>query len=798
MKKDTKIKSAALLLFLLLVLLHLYPLSLNPADSVHDLGDPLLNTWIISWVQTHLFKNPLNLFDANIFYPLPNTLSYSEHLLPQAIFSLPIAFLFKNPILTYGFLFFFSYLLSAYAMFLLVRHLTKNDTAGIIGGIIFAFNTYQLNHTPQLQLLSSGLIPLSLLYLHKFFEDKKLKNSILFSLFFTLQALACVYYGLFFISILLIIIPIMLIIHYEEIRISSLVKLGIPMLFSVALLFLFSLPYLSLFKYFGFERGLAKGADIVNYLAPSPQNVFLGKKLASLGGPECFLFPGIAALFLAAFYICQKRKLFKNFPRIIRIVMLTIILIALIFTAASLISGGFTLNLGFVHISSHNLAKPASVVLGGLILYVLLSFIFLIFKKKRNNQTEGKNLFLYLFLSFWALLLSFGPVISFLGHTSGAFPPPFKWFYTYIPGFKGIRVPSRYAVFVILCVAVFAGYGVKYLLRKIKKKELKVLLICGLIIFINAEYLTIPQKIRFVPIKDSIPSPYKWLIEKDEDFAIIELPFIKPIGKESLYMYFSLFHKKKLVNGYSGFLPPSIDYIRRRFDGFPSWSSIDILKSLGVKYIVLHPDLWNEEIAFRKMNRLEIFQSDLKLVKEFNYDLQKRSDILKSFGRDYIYEVVVKEEEKKEVRSEFYKEISPSEWETKASANEHLLPFLKDKNLETRWNSEGPKKKGDFILVEFKEPKEITQVSLHLGRFQSDFALDFILEASLDGKNWQRIKDKYSPGEFTKDMIYSPFNPIQNLYLDKQNLLYLKIIHLGEDKTFWWSVAELKIYENQN
>ena len=34
-----------------------------------DIGDPLLSTWRLSWVAHQLPRDPLHLFDANIFYP---------------------------------------------------------------------------------------------------------------------------------------------------------------------------------------------------------------------------------------------------------------------------------------------------------------------------------------------------------------------------------------------------------------------------------------------------------------------------------------------------------------------------------------------------------------------------------------------------------------------------------------------------------------------------------------------------------------------------------------------------------
>ncbi|MEE8377665.1 MAG: hypothetical protein V3R45_04790, partial [Candidatus Aminicenantaceae bacterium] len=189
MKSETKIQAAALLVFFLLALLQLYPLSLHPANSVHDTGDPLLNTWILSWIQSSVLSGPSKMFNGNVFFPSENTISFSEHLFPQAVLSLPLTLFIKNPILIYNILFIGSLIFCAYAMFLLVRYLSDNSSAGIVAGIIFAFSTYHINHTPQLQLLSSGLFVLSFYYLHRFFREKKLKFSVLFSVFFTLQAL---------------------------------------------------------------------------------------------------------------------------------------------------------------------------------------------------------------------------------------------------------------------------------------------------------------------------------------------------------------------------------------------------------------------------------------------------------------------------------------------------------------------------------------------------------------------------------------------------------------------------------
>ena len=57
----------AFLFFLTLVMT--YPLSSHPATSARETGDTFLNAWIMAWGAHSLFRDPLNLFNANIFYP---------------------------------------------------------------------------------------------------------------------------------------------------------------------------------------------------------------------------------------------------------------------------------------------------------------------------------------------------------------------------------------------------------------------------------------------------------------------------------------------------------------------------------------------------------------------------------------------------------------------------------------------------------------------------------------------------------------------------------------------------------
>ena len=129
-----------LLLYTLLALVVTHPLWLHSADAVPgDIGDPLLNTWIIAWDAHATLTNPLQLFDANIFFPLPNTLAYSEHLLSTAALILPLGLVSGQPVLGYNLSLLFSFPLAGLGMYLLVLHWTHRHGAAFLAGLAYAF-----------------------------------------------------------------------------------------------------------------------------------------------------------------------------------------------------------------------------------------------------------------------------------------------------------------------------------------------------------------------------------------------------------------------------------------------------------------------------------------------------------------------------------------------------------------------------------------------------------------------------------------------------------------------------------
>src|SRR6266545_2060197 len=173
----------AVVAYTVIAIVMTWPLAKGLArDVAWDLGDSVLNMWILSWdceqfrgiLQGH-YSHLRHFFDANIFHPAPLTLAYSEHLVPQALQIFPIYALTRNPILCYNLLFLSTFVLSGLGMFLFARELTGSIAAAFIGGLLFAFAPYRVPQSSHLQVLSSQWMPFALYGFRRYVDGGRLR-----------------------------------------------------------------------------------------------------------------------------------------------------------------------------------------------------------------------------------------------------------------------------------------------------------------------------------------------------------------------------------------------------------------------------------------------------------------------------------------------------------------------------------------------------------------------------------------------------------------------------------------------
>jgi hypothetical protein len=166
-------------------------------NQVPDVGDPLFSVWRIAWISRQIVRDPVRLFDANMFYPERLTLTYSDSVIVPGLLSAPFFWIGVHPILIYNLLLLSGFVFSGVAMFLLVRALTGRIDAAVVGGAVFVLYPYRYEHYPHLELLMTMWMPLLLWALHRTMAGGRLRDGLATGFFFALQMLSSLYYGLF-------------------------------------------------------------------------------------------------------------------------------------------------------------------------------------------------------------------------------------------------------------------------------------------------------------------------------------------------------------------------------------------------------------------------------------------------------------------------------------------------------------------------------------------------------------------------------------------------------------------------
>lgn len=236
----------------------------------------------------------------------------------------------------------------------------------------------------------------------------------------------------------------------------------------------------------------------------------------------------------------------------------------------------------------NNQAENSAVFFGFMPVILSLACIFLVSRRTGDSPKDKRYIWFYLAIVVTSVVLSFGPVIQFNGKE--VVKGPYLLLYEYFPGFNGIRAPNRISVFAALGIAVLAGFGIKFIKERIGNAFLKRAVAVLFAVIIIIEFL--PSRLNTIPVSgyDDMPPVYRWLSESAEDWPVLEYPMAEPQYDEAWYMYYSIFHWKRIVNGSSGFTPPVYRQMADEMKTFPSGDSIEFLKALGVKYIIVHTE----------------------------------------------------------------------------------------------------------------------------------------------------------------------------------------------------------------
>ncbi len=203
--------------------------------------------------------------------------------------------------------------------------------------------------------------------------------------------------------------------------------------------------------------------------------------------------------------------------------------------------------------------------------------------------------------------IGFYGALGILGVWFSIGPPLGLWPLVYwLPGMSFIRVPSRFTILAMLGLAIVAAAGFEWLAARVAPARRRAFA-AMVIVLLVAEFAAVPLAVA--PFRIDPPLADRWLAGRPGPFAVAEVPLPDPRHpgaferRQTLYMLHATAHWQKTVHGYSGIRAPLHDRLYELLRTFPDEASVDELDRLGVRYVVVHTELYPpgewEQVAAR-------------------------------------------------------------------------------------------------------------------------------------------------------------------------------------------------------
>lgn len=578
-------------------------------DVPSDLGDPLLNMWILSWEAEQLGRlltgHPGVLsgwFDANIFHPAPDALAYSEHLFAQAVQILPVYAITGNPILCYNLLFLSTYVLSGLGTYLLVRELTADRRAAFVAGLLFAFAPYRLAQLPHLQILSSQWMPFALYGFTRYLNAGSRPALAGGAIALLAQNLSSVYYLVYFPPLAAAYLLWELARRRRLRDLQAWRDIALALLAAGAATAPFLIPYVRVQSVTRLARRIEEvslySADVYAYLTAAPTLRLWGDvlQLAPRAEGELFLGAVPVLLTLAAAALMLRRGWRKStdindpYPAVSAILAITATGVLVLLMAGIFAEPLDTQLLGI---------RLRTTDLGRVVVWLIVSSTVTILWSSRAQRllracvTVEAFLLLSIVLAWW---FSLGPTPQSLGRRLNL-PPLYALLYP-LPGVDGIRVPARLAMVIALLMAVATGC----VLARLRGRRYGMPLTAAVAVLflaeawpshisINGQDATFGHALPDAHMQPpaSAPAVYHAINALPADSVVLELP-IGDLNWDVRAVYYSVAHWRKLVNGYSGFFPRHYDGIVQALvdppaDADAAWKAVT---GSGATHVLVH------------------------------------------------------------------------------------------------------------------------------------------------------------------------------------------------------------------
>ena len=553
-----------------------WPLIQRLTTALHDRFDTMLNAWILTWQARALISAPLSVFNAPIFHPLPDALALSEIIWPAAPMTVPILAATGNPLLVYNLTFLGTVFLAAAGMYLLALYVTHNRGAALLAGIFYAFSAYQFGHIPQVQLLSIGWLPLTLLYLDRFWSQGRRRDGLMLALFMAAQTLSTFYYGFQVVLIIGLYVLVRLLFQPSKATLRRLGQL-LPWLALSGLLILpLALPYLRVRSGLGLERSLTEaaeaGANLAEFLLPRNNNPVYPTWLRSLVPNTGDLFPGVLGGLLAVLGLIVWPKV--RHGQLTRIYLIVLALVAWILAL------GPRLKLSSDHLTD-----------------ISLPFAWLFEHVPGMTVIRAPGRFSVTLFLVLALVVAAGTA----------------WLLGRIKQRK-----ARFAALALLIAICLAEY--------LAGRETFIALTMPSLSPAPPAYAWLAQQPPGVLLE--LPLTSEIDLGPPQGATVGEGAYDAwPDLNRMRYQFFQTAHWQPILDGYSGFRPPHHRELGLSLASFPDERSVTLLRGLGVTWVLVHSEI------------MEAFQPGRAAALRTQLAQAPGIEHVQDFGSDWMYRV---------------------------------------------------------------------------------------------------------------------------------------------------------------
>jgi hypothetical protein len=741
--------------YVVLTVICTWPLVIRLGDVLpHDLGDPMLNAWILWW-DAHVVPLTPRWWDSPIFWPSPGTLAFSETLLGLTPLTTPVQWLGGSAVTAHNVAFLLTFPLSALAAHALAFRLSGRHEAGLIGGLVYGFNPFRVAHLSHLQVLASFWMPIALLGLHEFAAGRRRRWLVVFAGAWLMQALSNGYYLLFF-PILIGFWAVWFLGSWKNI--GALGAVAVSWVLASVPLAPILYMYQRVVSAYGLERAggelLLYSADLASFARASP---LLGVwNLSAVQLAENQLFPGLTAVLLVLVVVVRWLRATPRPPASPRVAIVALLL-AMGFTAASLIGvliGPWDITIrGLTLVSVHVASKPLSIA-------VLFFVLGLILEPRVWLAVRRRSPLLFYLLAMLALyFLCLGPRPQFLGAVV-LYRGPYSLLMA-LPGYGSVRAVARFAMLAVLCLSVASALAFARLTARVRpawRRALAAVVIGGVLA---------DSWFGNLPLPDT-PIRLHALEAQASGAAVLELPYADA-GTDLTAMYRGMYHGRPTVNGYSGFFPKSFAFLSyelgvrepQAFDGLAAWGPLIV-------------------VVDRRRDVAEHWQAQL-LNRPGASPVAAESGFL-------IYRLAGGEVPRDAVGGRRLTIQSAS-----ANVGQDQIALALDGNLETRWTS-GPQTGIERVTLDLGSRQIIDGLTMMLGRYILDFPRTLVIETGDDGRQWvERWRGNTLPIAFAGIVRHPQQAPV-TIALPGIPARFLRLRQLDQDPVIYWSIAELSVF----